>query len=78
MNGHKKQLKQPRRKKGMRTAREETMNRQMLEKLTKREKEKWQKLAKRIRAQEMIIQEGFDDLSEEIINFEKIPRQRRA
>lgn len=78
MNDRKQKLRKPRRKLRMQVGRKETMNRRMLEKLTKREKEKWQKLAQHIHAQEMVIQEGFEDLSDEIMTFEKIPRQRRT
>jgi len=52
------------------------MTNQAWQKLSKDQKEKWEKLATRIDAQDRIVQEEFEDLSDGIFNFEKITNGR--
>lgn len=51
------------------------MRERVFEKLSKDQKEKWQKLATRLRTQEMLLQEEWSDLSDGIMNFEKINKK---
>lgn len=51
------------------------MEDRVFQKLSKDQKEKWQKLATRIKTQEMLLQEEWSDLSGEIMNFEKISKR---
>lgn len=53
------------------------MTNQVWQRLSKEQKEKWEKLASRIEAQDKVVQEEWSDLSSEIFNFEKIARNRR-
>ncbi|TSC91448.1 MAG: hypothetical protein CEN92_285 [Candidatus Berkelbacteria bacterium Licking1014_96] len=46
------------------------MTNQAWQKLSKEQKEKWEKLTTRIEAQDRVVQEDFEDLP--ILNFEKI------
>lgn len=52
------------------------MTNQAWQKLSKEQKEKWEKLALRIEAQDRVVQEDFEDLTGGIFNFEKITSNR--
>ena len=52
------------------------MTNQAWQKLSKEQKEKWEKLASTIEAQDRVVQEEFEDLSSGILNFEKIAHNR--
>ena len=52
------------------------MTNQVWQKLSKDQKEKWEKLASTIEVQDRVVQEEFEDLSGGIFNFEKIARHR--
>ena len=52
------------------------MTNQAWQKLSKEQKEKWEKLTSRIEAQDRVVQEDFEDLSSGIFNFEKITPNR--
>lgn len=52
------------------------MTNQAWQKLSKEQKEKWEKLATRIEAQDRVVQEEYEDLSGGIFNFEKITSNR--
>lgn len=52
------------------------MTNQAWQKLSKDQKEKWEKLASNIEVQDRVVQEEFEDLSSGIFNFEKIAHNR--
>ncbi|MBU2595508.1 hypothetical protein KJ713_01580 [Patescibacteria group bacterium] len=52
------------------------MTNQTWQKLSREQKEKWEKLALRIEAQDRVVQEDFEDLTGGIFNFEKITPNR--
>lgn len=52
------------------------MTNQAWQKLSKEQKEKWEKLTSRIEAQDRVVQEDLEDLSSGIFNFEKITPNR--
>lgn len=52
------------------------MTNQAWQKLSKEQKEKWEKLASKIEVQDRVVQEEFEDLSSGIFNFEKISQNR--
>jgi len=51
------------------------MTDRVFQKLSKDQKEKWAKLAGRIKTQEMLLQEEWSDLSDGMINFEKMSKR---
>lgn len=53
------------------------MTSQTWQKMSKEQKEKWQKLTSRVEAQNMIAQEDYEDLTEGIFSFEKIIPNKR-
>jgi hypothetical protein len=52
------------------------MTNQAWQKLSKDQKEKWEKLASTIEVQDRVVQEEYEDLSSGIFNFEKIAHNR--
>lgn len=52
------------------------MTNQAWQKLSKEQKEKWERLTSRIETQDRIVQEEFEDLSSGILDFEKIANNR--
>jgi hypothetical protein len=52
------------------------MTNQAWQKLSKEQKEKWEKLVSKIEVQDRVVQEEFEDLSSGIFNFEKISQNR--
>lgn len=52
------------------------MTNQAWQKMTKEQKEKWERLSLRLEAQDRVVQEDFEDLTSGIFNFEKITPRR--
>jgi hypothetical protein len=52
------------------------MTNQAWQKLSKDQKEKWEKLASRIEVQDRVVQEEWEGMTSGIFNFEKITHNR--